>query len=68
MTLLQRMADHDANEERRYLTDTRRRAYLAWSWCWLSWGFGVVAGGAPREEKGCALLLGPLCVEVIHDA
>lgn len=67
VSLWQRMSDHDSNEERRYLTDTRRSVMAAWSWTWLSWGFGVWVDLSRAPETNLTLTLGPLNVEVFRD-
>lgn len=70
MSTLRRMADHDANEERRYLIEGKR-FYLTWSWIWLAPMLGVGANYDPyaapnwngNEVASVWLHLGPLTVE-----
>lgn len=62
--LIERLANHDSNEERRYLREGRR-LNVTWSWLWLNWGFGPNVSFDPYgDEKWSAwICVGPLCVE-----
>ena len=63
--LLDRAADHDANEERRYLHEGCRWN-LTWSWLWTNLSLGA---GVDYERYGDESLslwghLGPVTVEI----
>lgn len=64
MSLLQRMADHDASEERRYLREGGR-LNLTWSWLWLTPLVGIGATTDPGSDEAWSLWVsvGPLTVE-----
>lgn len=66
VTVLQAMANHDNNEERRYLVE-RPDWCLTWSWTWLTWCIGAGAAHDPydtAERAGAWVMVGPLIVEV----
>ena len=46
--LLDMAANHDSNEERRYIR-TGEHLNITWSWLWTNWAFG---GGADYERHG----------------
>ena len=62
--IVERMANHDSNEERRYLREGPR-LHLTWSWLWLNWGLGPNLSHDPHGEERWAawFVLGPLCIE-----
>jgi hypothetical protein len=63
--LIDAAADHDSNEERRYLAEGRRWA-LTWSWLWTNFsvGAGVDYERWGGESVSVWIHLGPVTVEV----
>lgn len=62
--LIEAMANHDNNEERRYLREGKR-LNVAWGWLWLDWGLGPWWSYSPYDSErwSTGVIVGPLSIE-----